>query len=357
MDLTGGLDPSRDLVLAERPQQGDVRESANMWIFDDQGRFSIPRICVEAIASQWDDRGLQVNIAFPSGRALNGAGAAPAVSPIGADGRPTVFGAGPLVFECLEPFQRWSMAYHGTATDTTVQAQTAGEVDGPDVRVDVDLLATMVVPPWIQGEMSTDAAEKLAAGTTEQLFMGGARYEQLFRCEGTFKVGDDDAMPFTGTGLRIHRVGVRNTEAFWGHCWQSAVFPSGKGFGYIGFPPRPDGSPSYVEAYVFDGDRMLPAAVLQAPWMTEFVPVGGDVSVVFETAAGKVSIEAETSSSTFSPQGGSLFREWRIDGQKGINAVSFHQGGALYRWDGEETYGMIERSLPADQVHFGPSNG
>jgi hypothetical protein len=68
-----------------------------------------------------------------------------------------------------------------------------------------------------------------------------------------------------------------------------------------------------------------------------------------------VSIEAETASSTYSPQGGSLFREWKINGRQGVNAVSFHQGGARYRWDGQEAYGMIERSLPADQVRFGPS--
>jgi len=28
----------------------------------------------------------------------------------------------------------------------------------------------------------------------------------------------------------------------------------------------------------------------------------------------------------------------------------FHQGGARYRWDGEETFGMIERSLPGERV-------
>jgi hypothetical protein len=27
-----------------------------------------------------------------------------------------------------------------------------------------------------------------------------------------------------------------------------------------------------------------------------------------------------------------------------------HQGGVKYRWDGEETYGMIERSYPADKM-------
>jgi hypothetical protein len=33
--------------------------------------------------------------------------------------------------------------------------------------------------------------------------------------------------------------------------WQSALFPSGRGFGDLAYPPRPDGSPSYNEGYLF----------------------------------------------------------------------------------------------------------
>jgi hypothetical protein len=28
--------------------------------------------------------------------------------------------------------------------------------------------------------------------------------------------------------------------------------------------------------------------------------------------------------------------------------LPFHRGGVRYSWDGEETYGMIERSLPLE---------
>ena len=71
--------------------------------------------------------------------------------------------------------------------------------------------------------------------------MGGPRYEQLFRATGSVTVGDD-AHEFTGSGLRIRRQGVRKLAGFWGHCWQSALFPSGRAFGYIAYPPRPDGA-------------------------------------------------------------------------------------------------------------------
>ena len=29
---------------------------------------------------------------------------------------------------------------------------------------------------------------------------------------------------------------------------------------------------------------------------------------------------------------------------------ALHQGGVRYLWDGEETYGMIERSYPLDKI-------
>ena len=60
---------------------------------------------------------------------------------------------------------------------------------------------------------------------------------------------------FTGSGLRIRRQGVRRLDGFWGHCWQSALFPSGKAFGYIAYPPRPDGEPTFNEGYVYLGDK------------------------------------------------------------------------------------------------------
>ena len=106
--------------------------------------------------------------------------------------------------------------------------------------------------------------------------MGGWRFEQLFRGTGSFRVGSGLEQTFACTGLRIFRQGVRDTGGFWGHAWQSALFPSGKAFGYIAVPARPDGSPSYAEAYLFDGDgELIPAKLVDAPWMTEFVAHGG----------------------------------------------------------------------------------
>src|SRR2546423_357599 len=123
IDLTAGLDPATDYMLAEKPADPDFRESASMWIFDQRGEIA--------------------------------------------------------------------------------------------------------VPPWVPGAFVEEARALLEG--QEGLFIS-PRYEQLCTARGTVKLGNDE-WSFEGSALRVHRQGVRNVEGFWGHCWQSALFPDGRGFG------------------------------------------------------------------------------------------------------------------------------
>jgi hypothetical protein len=113
--------------------------------------------------------------------------------------------------------------------------------------------------------------------------------------------------------------------------WQSAVFPSGRAFGFCHYGPYPDGTVRYREGYVFHSDTLIPAKVVDTPWMTTLQTSGQDVSFGLESSAGVAHIEAVTTQSTFS-----------LAGPIG----PLQQGIARYRWDGEEAYGMIERSYP-----------
>jgi hypothetical protein len=128
---------------------------------------------------------------------------------------------------------------------------------------------------------------------------------------------------------------------FWGHCQQSAIFPSGRGFGYIAYRPRPDGTGSYNEGYVFTGDgNLVSAKVVQAPWLSRLQSNGEDVSVVLESDVGTIRIGGETVQSVFS-----------LGDPTSSNALAaLHQGGARYTWDGEQAYGAIERSTPPAQI-------
>jgi hypothetical protein len=280
IDVTGGRDPELDLVLPEAPTHPEFREGVNIWLIDDTGRFALPRFGVEAIGGRWASRGFQATVAFADGRVLVGGSEGEALDPLDDAGEPTLFGAGPVRFQCVEPFRRWSLAYSGEAVDTTVAEQLAGKNgDGRvDVAVEVDLV--MAVPPWIRGEMSEEA-RAAPAGSEEAEFIGGVgglNCKQLFRARGRLRVGADES-EFTATGLRVHRKGVRHTQDFRGHCWQSALFPSGRAFEALNFPDHADGTPSYNEGFVFDGEQVHPAQVTASPWMTTFQPHGGDVSL------------------------------------------------------------------------------
>jgi hypothetical protein len=342
VDLTGRLDADREETFEACPDDPQMRDSMSFWTFDERGGVGLPRVGIEAFAGNWEAHDYQVNVAFPDGRVYRLRETGKSWSPMGPEGRPTVLGTGPLNFRCVEPFRTWTMSYAGEATATTTDAQIAASPDGPLVGVEFDVEARMAVPPWIQGAMSGEAADKLKTAV-EGGFMGGPRYEQLFRASGSVRVAGE-RHDFTGTGLRIRRQGVRKLEGFWGHCWQSALFPSGRGFGYIAYPPRPDGSASYNEGYLFTGHgELVPARVVQAPWLGRIQALGEDVSVVLESdSLGRVRIEGETFVSTF---------DLRLR-EEMPNFPGLYQGGARYRWDGEETYGMIERSSPMDQLVF-----
>ena len=342
-DITGGYDPALDYLLARKPDNPAMRESVSMWISDDAGRFGFPRFCIEALAGAWENRGVEANIAFPDGRVLIGAGGfAPAPARL-VDGRTVTLNAGPLTFEVVEPLRRWRMTFDGNAYETTIERQVMGETGGQARRVRIVIDAVMAAPPWTPGEQAIrigDRATESAVGA-----VGGHRHEQLFRCSGRFAVDGETDLAFTGTGLKIRRWGVRNVGEFPGHCWQSALFPSGRAFGVMAFPPRSDGTPAYSEGFVFDGRHKVYARLVEAPWMTRFVPHGGPVDVLLETDAGRTRITGKTHDSTYLPQGVPMFGDWPHDRGR---ALPFHQGGALYTWGDESAYGMIERSLPAN---------
>jgi hypothetical protein len=349
IDLTGGIDRSREYVFAVRPDNPEMRDSVSFWTVDDRGKIGLPRIGVEAVAANWDNHEIQLNIAFPDGRVYRLRESGPSLPSYGPDGKPTVLGAGGLAFRCVEPFDTWTMTYDGKAMQTSSADLVAGRTHGPLVDVAFQVQAMMAAPPWIQGALQRDAGDRIN-NSVEGDLMGGPRYEQLFRASGSVTIAGDTE-DFTGSGLRIRRQGVRRLAGFWGHAWQSAVFPSGKAFGYIAYPPRSDGQPTFNEGYIFAGDGdLVPARAVQAPWLTRLQALGEDVSLVLETADGIVHIEGETVFSTHDIHHNDDTFSVRAMKEEHPNFPALQQAGVRYRWDGEESYGMLERSNPIDKL-------
>ncbi|MGV0698885.1 hypothetical protein [Mycolicibacter sinensis] len=353
IDLTGGIDPAREYVFAERPEDPEMRDSVSFWTVDDRGALGLPRIGVEAVSANWGNHENQINVAFADGRVFRLRGEAPSLPAQDASGRPAILGGGGLAFQCVEPFRTWTMTYAGPAVQTSSADLVAGRSEGPLADVAFHVEATMAVPPWVQGALQREAGERLNSSVEGKL-MGGPRYEQLFRAAGHVTV-DGETHEFTGSGLRIRRQGVRKLAEFWGHAWQSAVFPSGKAVGYIAYPPRPDGKPTFNEGFVFSGDgALIPARAVTAPWLTHLRAVGEDVSLVLETADGqRHAIGGETVYSTHDIHHDDdtfSVREMKKENQ---NFPALQQAGVRYVWEGEEAYGMLERSNLLDKISQG----
>jgi hypothetical protein len=340
-DLTGGLDPEREFLCATQPADAELRESVNMWAWDDGATIGMPRIGVEAVADQWDTHDIQINLAFADGRVLNVFDRGAVHDRLGPDGRPRILGAGPLSFELLEPFTHWRARIDGSALQTSAQAQIDGWLPGSGaepVPVELDLDIRSAAPPWECGTLREEVGRVLATQEEGDL-MGGPRFEQLFRATGSLRVGDDHH-EIRGGGLRIRRSGVRRLATFWGHAWQSAVFPSGRAFGCNVYPPRADGKVTFNEGYLYEGDgELIPARVVEAPWLRRLQPSGEEVVVVLESASGTTTIRGETTLSTF------MVMPPEVGG-----GLHLQQTIVRYEWDGETAIGMLERSTPFDRM-------
>jgi len=348
-DWTGGLRADDDLLLAEPPTPPFdwVREGISLWLFDDAGRFALPRIGIEAEPWTWENRRYTANLAFDDGRVLNDAGVGPMPSPLDAQGRPTVIGAGPLRFDCLEPFRRWRVRFDGTVVDTHVDAQLAGTVDrSRRVPLAYDIELDMAAPAHAQNN-GPQAFFKLGKGQQRDgLSVGlGWRLEQVLTAHGTLRV-DGRSETFTATGMRVKRRSIRTDGLFLrGHCWQCALFPDGRAFGVLAYPPHDDGEAPWNAGYLWQDGRMIPATVVAAPWLRRLTPRGDDATVVLRSELGDTRIEGRTRLSTF-----------RI-GNRDIWGLDLQQTGVDYVWDGQHAIGMLERSAPSALTHFGSATG
>lgn len=336
----GGLAPHYDYMLAERPENPVMRESASIWLFEENGEFAFPRIGIEAIGAVWDTHRTDCNFAFKDGRALYELETdAKTLSPIGADGKPTILGSGGVKFECVEPYHKWRVQYDGNPVDTTSEAMMQGNIGDSRTPVKFDVELTMVTPCWVQDNTPERLAQMSERERGDAASMGlGYRMEHQFRAAGTLEI-DGQSREFKATGNRIHRQSVRPMEAFRGHCWQAAVFPDGRAFAFIAYPPAEDGS-TYNEGYVYLDGKMYEAKANNIPFLSRLTTEGEDVPLEMVCEAGTFRIGGKTTLKTF--------KVYRDGGD--MSGFALQQGAVEYDWDGQKAYGMIERSTWLNQV-------
>lgn len=340
--LASGLPLDADFMLAEPPQSpfNWVREGTSFWVFDDAGEFCIPRIGVEAEPHTWENRRFNTNFALADGRVLLAAGRGLMPPIMDEQGRPAIIGAGPVTFQCLDPFERWRVTYDGMVTQSTTDAMIANAVDpSKTVRLKYEMEARMVVPADVQNITPETFFTWPKGKQRDAASVGlGWRFQQLMRIEGEYEI-DGLRKPFTATGNRVKRRSVRTDGLFLrGHCWMSAVFPDGRAFGFEVRPVHDDGGEPWNEAFVYLNGTMHHGRVVKVPWLGEIIPSGEDVAVEIETDLGITRIEGTTHISTF-----------RISNPD-IWGLNLYQGCVRHDWDGQTAYGMLERSTVVKQA-------
>jgi hypothetical protein len=322
-------------MLTQRPEDPEMRESASLWFFDDSGEIGLPRIGIEAQGLIWDQHRYDANMVFPDGRVLRESRRGETKPATGADGKPSVLQVDKLVFRVVEPFRKWVVSYDGEATDSTIENMILEKFDtGKRVAVKFEIEIEMAAPAWVQDNTPEKLATMTEQERTDAGLMGyGFRKEQLCTGQGWFEL-DGQRRPLKGRGLRIHRQSVRPMAAFRGHCWQSAIFPNGNGFGYIAYPPLPGEDPNetYNEGYVYRDGQWYPAKARKIPFLHKLMPRGDDVSVELESELGITRI------------GGSTALGIIKVGSPDTMGLTLQQGGTLYTWGDQTAYGMIERS-------------
>ena len=333
-EMRNGLTPEQDLAFASKPEHPEMREGVSVWLYDEKGEIGFPRFAIEATVPTWDTHGIQANIAYPDGRILIRSGRGPTHSPLASDGTPTNLGAGPLDFRCVEPFRRWTMSFDGPAYEGTIDQQIDGTFGstGQKTNVKLDVAMTMVTPAWVsQHSLDTSGMTKAEIENAEAMGLG-FRSEHHFRATGTIEV-DGKTREFKSTGTRIKSQSIRRLQDFNGHCWQSCLFPDGRAFGSLVYPPKTEGTEfSFNDAVIYQHGRLVPAKVIEAVFLKRLARDGEDVSLIVESEFGRARIGGKTAFTTYT-----------LD-VKEMGGLNLHQGGALYTWDDQQAYGMIERS-------------
>ena len=338
-DPTGAMTPEDDLCLLEQPP-GTVGYGENhaFWFFDAAGKVHGYNH-ISALQSWYELRSERNWLILPDGRVLYNANE-------GTQTRKRRVGGANLTFDCVDPFRRWSVDYLGTMRISSSEELAAGPaVEGPRCIVDLHLDVETAAAPWTYGALSA------GVDAPASKFIGGHRYEQLCRVSGRLRTDDGDDIRIEGTGVRTHRRGPRDMHGWHGHCWQTALFPSGRGFGLQQIPDQdgPDGraAPAWTEACVLDRGRIVTAEVVEAAWLTDLSPRGETVSVRLRSRLGEHVITGEVLGNSFrtihaAGAPGRFLREFGVWGDAGSYVL--RQGACLWSMEGETAPGHIEGS-------------
>jgi len=243
-----------------------------------------------------------------------------------------------LAFVCREPFRRWEVRYDGVARLATTGDLTGGLLrDGPTVPVRLDLTFEPMTPPWGFGEGMEDEA------------WADVHYEHPGRFEGRLRYGDR-SLSLAGTGYRDHSVGPRDVGPMLSHSWVHGEFPgSGRAFQVFAAHTRPD--QRFASAYVAAGSDLRAARVRSVPGWEGRDGDPGSFVVSLDTDGGPAEIVGRTLAQRYH---WSALIPWEFAFGADLDAAASDPAGAwpvletmaVFEWDGELGYGLVEITRP-----------
>ena len=324
VDISGGNERALDEFWAPKAQNG--RDSVELWAWCRCGSVAINSLGIDSFENGRPNLS-RLTVTFPNGRILRDFAFADAR----AKNSSGVLESATARTENIDPYLKYTASFKGEAIDTSYRGILDGRPDERRVPVELEIEFGGIVPAWTQGSLDNkfDAAAKRL---DMRGFPGGRRTEQLMRVKGHIIV-DGVRVDFDGGGMRAHR---QNLDALikGAYVWQAACFPSGRAFSVITAVENGGGAPAFAEGAAFMGEgKLIAARAITVPWIREWNFNRDDVGFSLQQAGRD---EADV-----------------IQGQVVLSApvlakgpyAARRQAVALYRWNGEETYGLIEQSF------------
>jgi hypothetical protein len=250
--------------------------------------------------------------------------------------------AGPnLRFECIEPFRHWRISFDGVCTRTPYDEMLSGLVpEGPREKVAFELDARCVTPIWDAHDSATSGR---GGGSMEDQVWASEHYQQLLKITGRVDLRGG-SYEFDTTGVRDHSRGQRGQsggmDRWGGHTLIHVLFGSGRAVG-VQRMWMPDGTVTLDTAYVLVDGRIYHADVLELPQLDAVRLRGDKLRLVLQSDLGEHHFDGEMLHTTYTtPLGLGLSVGADVDGPYGV----FGFGHARWSWEGEEAYGLTERS-------------
>jgi len=348
-----GERPQDDYPLLQQPADDRTcGENFAFWLFDNDSRVCI-NCHLNSVDSFWPLRRETIGICLPNGRAL-------VEMNEGLRTNADTIGSAGLTMRCVEPFRRWRLEFAGTMRETTQAALAAGPLgdgEGRRILLDWDADVTTDSPVFRQG--GTPESARLMQESAAGRYIGGARYEQLFRANVRFRIQGEPELRFTATGTRTHRRGPRNVAGYAGHDWQSVLLPNGDGFYFMRFFEA-DGSFEWTEAYLLKAGKVLPANVLSDTRLTSHRLDSERMQIRLSSEAGETVIAGVVLGGVFRPMNTSPGNPFiKVHGpysrRFGFHSEPEGMLGMLQAWvrytlDGQSANGLCERSSFAAQL-------